>query len=50
MYARSFGFGTDFTLKYSPKFVLLILPIELAKFTIKLSLVGTFLIITKPYL
>ena len=36
VYAKSFGFGTDFTLKYSPKFVGLILPIEFAKLTIKL--------------
>ena len=46
----SFGFGYDFTLKYSPKYVLLMLPIELAKFTMKLSLVGTFEIIIKPFL
>ena len=48
MYARSFGFGFDFTSKNSPKFVLLILPIEFAKFTIKLFFVGTFLKKTKP--
>ena len=50
MYAKSFGLGTDLTLKNSPKFVLLILPIEFANFTMKLSFVGTFLKITKPYL
>jgi len=47
---RSFGSGFDLTSKYSPKFVLLTLPIELANFTMKLSSVGIFLMITKPYL
>ena len=36
VYAKSFGFGFDLTLKNSPKFVLLILPIEFANLTIKL--------------
>ena len=30
VYAKSFGLGTDFTLKYSPKLVGLMLPIEFA--------------------
>ena len=43
VYAKSLGLGTDLTLKDSPKFVGLTVPIELANFNIKLSAVGTFL-------
>ena len=43
VYAKSLGFGFDLTLKNSPKLVLRILPIEFAKFIIKLFSVGTFL-------
>ena len=50
VYAKSFGLGFDFTLKYSPKLVLLILPIEFANLTMKLSFVGTLEITTKPFL
>ena len=50
VYAKSFGLGFDFTLKYSPKLVLLILPIEFSNLTIKLSFVGTVEITTKPFL
>ena len=50
VYAKSFGFGFDLTLKNSPKLVLRILPIEFAKFIIKLFSVGTFLNIINPYL
>ena len=48
VYAKSFGFGFDLTLKNSPKLVLRILPIEFAKFIIKLFSVGTFLNIINP--
>ena len=37
VYAKSLGLGTDLTLKDSPKFVGLTVPIELANFNIKLS-------------
>ena len=50
VYARSLGSGLDITLKYSPKFVRLTLPIELANLTIKFFEVGIFLIIINPYL
>ena len=42
VYARSLGSGFDLTSKYSPKFVLLTLPIEFANSTIKFFDVGIF--------